>query len=167
MTLVGHKVKSVRHKVRRRHSCISYEKWCAVVISNRDNLPFSFSLTRLGSKSASVEVMQITEVPLDIIVPHQSIGVVMMQPFLEINFNDEPFIWLTNKADQQIALIERTLQLVIDRPANQHINFTIFPEYSVPGLNGIAAIERILSDNKWPVNSVVIAGIDGLKKADY
>ena len=111
--------------------------------------------------------MQIMEVPLDIIVPHQSIGVVMLQPFLEIDFNNEPFVWVENKSNQQIAFIERTLQLAINRPANQHVNFTVFPEYSVPGINGIAAIERILADNQWPVNAVVIAGVDGLDKAQY
>jgi hypothetical protein len=111
--------------------------------------------------------MEITEVPLDIIVPHQSIGVVMMQPFLEINFEDEPFVWSTGKANQQIALIEQTLQLAMSQPANQYVNFTVFPEYSVPGITGIAAIERILLSNQWPLNAIVIAGIDGLDKAEY
>src|SRR5881394_1093887 len=111
--------------------------------------------------------MRITEVPLGITLPHQSIGVVMMQPFVEINLIDEPFVWSVAKRNHQIASIERMLELAIDRPANQHVNFTVFPEYSVPGLIGIAAIERILSDDKWPVNTVVIGGIDGLKKAEY
>ena len=111
--------------------------------------------------------MNIVEVQLDITLPHQSIGVVMMQPFLEIDFNTEPFVWNPSGRNRQVALIERTLALAIDRPANQHVSFTVFPEYSVPGINGIAAIERILSDNTWPVNTVVIAGIDGLQKAEY
>jgi hypothetical protein len=111
--------------------------------------------------------MHITEVPVEITLPHQSIGVVMMQPFVELDIDHEPFKWKTAKKNQQIALIEQTLALAIGRPANQPVSFTVFPEYSVPGIEGIAAIEGILSDDAWPANTVVIGGIDGLTKAEY
>lgn len=111
--------------------------------------------------------MNTVEVSVDIVLPHQSIGVVMMQPFVDLDINHEPFIWKANKKNQQIALIEETLALAIRRPANKDVNFTLFPEYSVPGIDGIVAIERILSSDAWPVNTVVIAGVDGLEKGLY
>jgi hypothetical protein len=113
--------------------------------------------------------MEPTEVSLTLTVPHESIGVVTMQPFVKqsIDVNKEPFAWETAKKAAQITAIEETLRLAISRPANQHISFTIFPEYSVPGIDGINAIERILLTEEWPAQTVVIGGIDGLSKNDY
>lgn len=89
-----------------------------------------------------------------------------MQPRLELT--EEPFrCQLTRKANQ-IAALERTLEIA---KANDHgahrTHFTIIPEYSIPGLEGIATIESVLRDADWPAGTVVIGGTDSLPKADY
>lgn len=111
--------------------------------------------------------MEVKEVSLTLTIRHESIGVVMMQPFLELDINKEPFAWKADKKVGQIAAIEGTLNLAISRPANQHISFTIFPEYSVPGIDGINAIERILLTEEWPAQTVVVGGIAGLSKNEF
>lgn len=46
-------------------------------------------------------------------------------------------------------------------------NFTLFPEYSIPGIAGAAVIEERVASGGWPNGSVIIAGVDGLTKAEY
>ncbi|MHB1167303.1 MAG: hypothetical protein ACYC0N_02045, partial [Carboxydocellales bacterium] len=45
--------------------------------------------------------------------------------------------------------------------------FTLFPEYSIPGLAGASVIDGRITNEAWPNESVIIAGIDGLNKAEY
>lgn len=113
--------------------------------------------------------MEVREVPLALVLPHKSIGLAMMQPFVKesIDITREPFAWEAAKKAAHIIAIQETLRLAIRRPANQHISFTIFPEYSVPGIDGINAIERILLSEEWPAQTVIIGGIDGLSQDDY
>lgn len=42
----------------------------------------------------------------------------------------------------------------------------IFPEYSIPGLAGIAQVESILRTADWPPGAIVIGGIDAISKPD-
>ena len=45
--------------------------------------------------------------------------------------------------------------------------FVLLPEYAVPRVEGIPLIDRNVTCNEWPRNSVVIAGIDGLTQHEY
>jgi len=42
-----------------------------------------------------------------------------------------------------------------------------FPEFSIPGLDGVAQIEATLRTDAWPSGTIVIGGIDGLTQVDY
>ena len=46
-------------------------------------------------------------------------------------------------------------------------HFTVFPEYSIPGLDGMALIDAAVSDANWQPGTIVIGGSDGLSKADF
>jgi hypothetical protein len=46
-------------------------------------------------------------------------------------------------------------------------HFTIFPEYSMPGLDGVAVVEDALHDQSWPTGSIVIGGTDALSQTEY
>src|SRR4029077_7023793 len=46
-------------------------------------------------------------------------------------------------------------------------HFTVFPEYSIPGLDGITCVETVLRADDWPNGTIVIAGTDALTKADF
>jgi hypothetical protein len=46
-------------------------------------------------------------------------------------------------------------------------HFTIFPEYSIPGPDGIAFVETALRASGWPTGTIVIGGTDALSKPDF
>ncbi len=111
--------------------------------------------------------MQIEEVHLDIVLPDTGIGIVIMQPFVELTLH-EPYQWIADKKPIQIARIVRTLE--ISKNADHgcdKTHFTIFPEYSIPGLEGIQRIQTLLEDASWQNGTIVIGGIDGLTKEAY
>jgi hypothetical protein len=112
-------------------------------------------------------MVEIKEVQPDIILPIGGIGVVIFQPFIELS-GDEPFRWLNNNKAKQIERIIRTLEIA--RQADHgcgKTHFTIFPEYSIPGLEGIEKIQEILQSGQWNPGTFVIGGVDGLTQYDY
>lgn len=103
----------------------------------------------------------------NVILPDNDIGVVIMQPFVEL-CHREPFRWQNDKKAKQIERIVRTLEIANQADHGcEKTHFTIFPEYSIPGLEGIAEIEKILRDDSWKDGTIIIGGIDGLTKRDY
>jgi len=112
-------------------------------------------------------VIQVEEIPLDIIFPDNGIGVVTMQPFVELN-DSEPFQWLANKKQIQIDRIVRTLEISKNADHGcEKTHFTVFPEYSIPGLDGVQRMQALLEDGSWQNGTFVIGGIDGLTKEAY
>jgi hypothetical protein len=103
----------------------------------------------------------------NLILPSDSVGVVIAQPYVS-DPEGEPFRWVDGRRDAQLALIRRTLDIA---KAATHgagkTHFTIFPEYSIPGLEGIAVINEALSEDAWPIGTVVIGGTEGLSPDDY
>lgn len=112
-------------------------------------------------------MIEVEEVPLDIQLPTQSVGMVLMQPFVELNLGQEPFKWHATKVAAQLERIKNTLELAHGGCGLAMVNFTVFPEYSIPGLEGVTVIQEAMSGETWPSDTVIIAGVDGLTKADY
>lgn len=113
-------------------------------------------------------MIRVGEVQLDdITLPGNGIGIVIMQPFVELT-DHEPYHWQNNKKRKQIERIVRTLEIA-KKPEHgcEKTNFTIFPEYSIPGLEGVQKIQTILRSNSWQTGTIVIGGIDGLTKGEY
>ena len=75
-------------------------------------------------------MIEIKEVQLSITLPIGGIGIVVLQPFIELS-GDEPFRWLNNEKTKQIERIIRTLEIArqVDHGCEKTY-FTIFPEYS-------------------------------------
>ncbi len=92
---------------------------------------------------------------------------VVLQPFIKIG-GDEPFQWLNTEKTKQIQRIIRTLELArqVDHGCEK-THFTIFPEYSIPGLEGIERMQEILQNGSWKPGTFVVGGVDGLTKDDY
>jgi hypothetical protein len=95
---------------------------------------------------------------------------VIAQPFVP---NDsltaaEPYQCAVAARQERLAILFQTL--AISR-ANHHgmekTHFTIFPEYSIPGPDGIALVETAVRANDWPNGTIVIGGTDGLTQAQY
>ncbi len=89
-----------------------------------------------------------------------------MQPYIELT--EEPFRCLPQRKASQIAALERTLGIAraADHGAGK-THFTVIPEYSIPGPEGIARVETILRHPSWPCGTVVIGGTDALCKNEY
>ena len=46
-------------------------------------------------------------------------------------------------------------------------HFTLFPEYSIPGLEGVDLVGNTLGASEWPKETIVIGGTDGLSREDF
>lgn len=113
-------------------------------------------------------MIKVEEVKLNATLPNEGIGIVAMQPFVELCSDDEPFRWQNNKKGKQIERIIRTLEIAEQRDHGcERTHFTIFPEYSIPGLEGVQKIQETLRDHLWKDGAIVIGGIDGLAKDEY
>lgn len=100
-------------------------------------------------------------------LPSDRVGIVIAQPHLSLT-PAEPFRCRPETQPQQLALIDRTL--AIARAAShgaQRTHFTVFPEFCIPGLTGVARIDAALQAAEWPAETIVIGGVDGLARADY
>jgi len=112
--------------------------------------------------------MEIKTINLNVTLPADGIGMVFMQPFIELNTGREPFIWQDDKKEHQIDRIKRTLQISKSAPHGKtKTHFTIFPEYSIPGLSGIQAVQTMIENAEWQNGTFILAGIDGLTKANF
>jgi hypothetical protein len=111
--------------------------------------------------------IEIEEVNLNITLPASDIRMVIMQPFIELDGNG-PFRWKANKKQKQIDGIGRTLEIAKKQEFDcEKTNFVLFPEYTIPGLDGVNHIENLLNNDSWKSNTIVIGGIDGLTKQEY
>jgi hypothetical protein len=112
-------------------------------------------------------MIEIKEIQLDVTLPDDGIGMVFMQPFVEL-CGHGPYCWQNDKKDKQIERIVRTLEIAKQSDHGcEKTHFTIFPEYSIPGVEGIAEIEKIIRDVSWKDGTIIIGGIDGLSKKKY
>ncbi|MDA2932952.1 hypothetical protein MYX82_01265 [Acidobacteria bacterium AH-259-D05] len=112
-----------------------------------------------------VDVEQIT---VDIHVPSDEVRVVAMQPFVQLRSRtEEPFQWSDSMVNGQMDAVHRTLDLAQNGFGGSPANFTLFPEYSIPGAAGGAVINERVTSEAWPNESVIIAGVHGLTKDEY
>lgn len=112
-------------------------------------------------------MITIEEHELDLVLPTGELGVVVMQPFLELN-QSEPYRWENGSKVKQIERILATLQIAREADhACDKTHFTIFPEYAIPGLDGVTQIETVLNNDSWKPGTIVIGSVDGLTKDEY
>ena len=102
--------------------------------------------------------------------PADPVGMVVAQPYVPDDglTGAEPFKFTNAAAAQQLPVVQRTLTLSRERHhglAKTH--FTVFPEYSIPGLAGVQHIDVALNSADWPTGSVVLGGCDALTRAEY
>jgi len=91
-----------------------------------------------------------------------------MQPFIRLHSaTEEPFRWSNDAVEVQLAAIHRTLNIARDGFGGRSANFTLFPEYAIPGIAGANVINDRISAVEWPNESIIIAGVHGLSKNEY
>lgn len=111
-------------------------------------------------------MVNVEQITIDLTLPTDEVSVVAMQPYLELQ-PDEPFKLRENLVDDQLSAIRNTLALAQNSLAGRSVHFTIFPEYSVPGLEGLEIIDQNISSENWSNGSVILAGVHGLTKDEY
>ena len=102
-----------------------------------------------------------------VVLPNDCVGMVFSQPHLSLT-DIEPFQCNPATKAEQIACLDATL--AVSRAASHgagKTHFTIFPEYSIPGLEGVTRITDAMQAAEWPTGTVVIGGTDGLSREDF
>jgi hypothetical protein len=100
-------------------------------------------------------------------LPSDRVGMVILQPFLELSAA-EPFQCADGSKNRQTAAIAQTLEIA--RAAHHQAaktHFTIFPEYSICGLAAAQQIQDAINAAAWPNATVILGGTDALSKADF
>ncbi len=67
---------------------------------------------------------------------------------------------------RQLKVLGRTMDIA-SAPGGGVTQFTILPEYCIPGLEGVEFIEKRLQESTWANGTVLIGGLDGISKAEY
>jgi hypothetical protein len=99
--------------------------------------------------------------------PEDRVGMVIAQPFLSLS-EVEPYRCTEEAKPRQIAGIARTLEISLLAHHNaEKTHFTIFPEYSICGVDGVQIIQNAMTAAGWPCETVVIGGTDALTKAEF
>lgn len=102
-----------------------------------------------------------------ILLPHDGVGMVIAQPHLTLT-QQEPYRTAPADKPKLLANLSATLAVSLAAPHQaQKTHFTIFPEYSIPSLDGVDLIDAALADQQWPTGTIVIGGIDALSKIDF
>lgn len=92
---------------------------------------------------------------------------VIAQPYLSLTAT-EPYRCVEQVKNQQLSMLTETFAVArAARHGAPKTHFTVFPEYSIPGLDGIARVETALSADDWPNGTIVIGGTDALSKAEF
>lgn len=112
-----------------------------------------------------VETVDLT--PRGITLPSDSVGMVIAQPYLSLTAV-EPYQCSAQSKAQQLEVLTDTLMVARSaRHGEPKTHFTVFPEYSIPGLDGVALVETALRSADWPTGTIIIGGTDALSKSDF
>lgn len=100
-------------------------------------------------------------------LPVERIGMVIAQPYLSLT-DTEPYKCTPGNKTQQMQVLIDTLKVARDaRHGEPKTHFTIFPEYTIPGPDGIVLVETSLGEKVWPTGTLVIGGTDALSKEEF
>lgn len=113
-------------------------------------------------------MIDVEQVRINVSMPSDEVRIVAMQPFIRFHSAiEEPFRWSDAALNEQLDAISRTLNIAKDGFSGRVANFTLFPEYAIPGTAGVTLIDESISADAWPNESIIIAGIHGIPKPEY
>jgi hypothetical protein len=99
-------------------------------------------------------------------LPSDRVGMVIAQPYLSLT-STEPYQCTPQTKRQQMQMLTDTFGVALAaRHGAQKTHFTVFPEYTIPGTDGIALVETALRATDWPTGTIVIGGTDALSRAE-
>lgn len=112
-----------------------------------------------------IEIKLVDLSTLGVHLPESSVKMVVAQPYLGngVLTRQEPYRVASEATERQLGVVKRTIDIGTERNAD----FTVIPEYSVPGLDGVAMVEEHLRTDAWRSGAILIGGIDGLSREQY
>lgn len=103
----------------------------------------------------------------NVALPSDRVGMVIVQPHLSLTAV-EPYRCTAQAKAKQLAMLSETLKIArAARHGGPKTHFTVFPEYSISGPEGVALVETALLTPDWPNSTIVIGGTDALSKLEF
>jgi hypothetical protein len=108
--------------------------------------------------------MQVAEFEIDVTFPSNSVKMLLAQPFLEfLQPQQEPFPLSPVCNVRLLQAIDNIFDVArLSRP-----HFIVFPEFSLPGIEGVQKVFEHLQSVNISSPTVVIAGVSGLCSQEY
>src|SRR3990167_8048610 len=114
-----------------------------------------------------VRVCEVDLGQLGMQLPLHGVGMVVAQPYVEFTAH-EPFTWLPAQRARALECVDTTLAIARSRAHRaDKTHFTVFPELSIPGIEGVVRIRVGMQQDDWPVGTIVIGGVEGLTREQY
>lgn len=114
-----------------------------------------------------VEAVEVDLGALGVRFPRGEVAMVVAQPHV-VFVPQEPFTWAPAERQRALECIDDTLAVSRSCPHGaDKTHFTVFPECTLPGLEGVDRITAAMQAADWPTETVVIGGVDGLTKAQF
>lgn len=115
----------------------------------------------------AVNVVEVDLGALGVQLPPAAVGMVLAQP--RIQFTDqEPIVCVPARRQKLLDDAKRALDVARARHHRvDKTHFTVLPECSLPGLDGVAVVDEALAQADWPAGTIVIGGVDGLGRDAY
>ena len=114
-----------------------------------------------------VAVVEVDLGALGVRLPRREVAMVIAQPHV-VFVPQEPFTWAPLERQRALQCIDETL--AVSRGCAHGVektHFTVFPECTIPGLEGVDRITAAMQAAEWPAETVVIGGVDGLTKDQF
>lgn len=114
-----------------------------------------------------ISIIEIDIGQLGLRLPRGEVGMVLAQPYVDFE-RQEPFRLKPELRDAAVAGIDATLAVALGcAHGAEKTHFTIFPECTLPGLEGFDRITTAMTEGRWPTGTVVIGGLEGLSRAEF
>jgi len=114
-----------------------------------------------------IAVVEVDLEALSVHLPRGEVAMVIAQPHVVFE-NQEPFTWAPAERQRGLECINDTLAVSRSCPHGaEKTHFTVFPECTIPGLEGVDRITSAMQAAEWPTETVVIGGVDGLTKDQF
>ena len=114
-----------------------------------------------------VSIKEVDLAALGVSFPEGGVGMVLAQPFLGLD-DGPPFACAGDARNRLLACVDATLDVARGRHHGaDKTHFTVFPEYTIPGVEGIAKIDDAMAAADWPSGTVVVGGIEGMTPTQF
>lgn len=114
-----------------------------------------------------IAVVEVDLGALGVRLPRGEVAMVIAQPHV-VFVPQEPFTWAPAERQRALQCINETLSVSRGcAHGAEKTHFTVFPECTVPGLDGVDRITAAMQAAEWPAETVIIGGVDGLTKDQF